>query len=190
MSAREAAAALGVDPKHIAWLSRHGHLITERRSRGWFWVRQDSLDALVRERASWVSWIEATAIVGCPRSRVERAVRDGTVESRPQAWRTLPSIRRTTLDTLIVVYEEEQRTLRDRRNRRPAMAPPDDDHVWLTTAETALILGITQPGVRYRVKNDLIPHMRRGRRVWFRRDHVEQAAAAQAFKIRRAMAVK
>ena len=184
VTAREAAAALGVDPKHIAWLSRRGQLVSERRARGWFWVRRDSLDALVAERASWVSWTEATAIVGCPRSRLERAVRDGTVDSRPQAWRTLPSVRRFSLEALIAVYAQEQRAAEERRTRRPATAPPDDELVWLTMAEVALLLQITRPGVRYRVEQDLIPHVRIGRRVWFRRDHVEQVAAARAFRMR------
>ena len=72
-----------------------------------------------------------------------------------------------------VECEQKRRELEGRRRTRPVTGPPDDEHVWLSTTEAALVLGLSQSGVRYRAVEVLLPCKRSGSRVWFRRDHAE-----------------
>lgn len=150
----------------------------------------------VDEGRDWITWAQAGAMTGLPRSRIGWAIKNGRIARRGGS-RSLPSLRRSSVEAFALEWGAEQaavqaqkRACAKRRIERPEWAAPDDGDVWLSTAEAALVLGLTKTGVRYRADQDLIPHERRGSRLWFRRDHVEQVAAARAFRsrVRRAVA--
>ncbi|MDP3950308.1 helix-turn-helix domain-containing protein [Microbacterium sp.] len=63
--------------------------------------------------------------------------------------------------------------------------PPQDGHFWLSRAEAALVLGISASRVSELTRTDKIPATRAGHRHWYRRDQVEQLAAARAVAVRR-----
>ena len=56
---------------------------------------------------------------------------------------------------------------------RPVSAPPDDEEVWLDSATTALVLGISQSRLNQLALADRLPCVVRGKRRWFRRTHVD-----------------
>ena len=64
--------------------------------------------------------------------------------------------------------------------------PPNDGHVWLSASTAALVLGISRVRVCQLARADRIPHMRRRERLWFRRDLLEQYAAARVARRARA----
>ncbi len=51
--------------------------------------------------------------------------------------------------------------------------PPDDGHEWLDPTQAAERLGVSDKAVHARARRGTIPHVRRGRRVWIRADHLE-----------------
>ncbi len=138
-----------------------------------------------RDDAGWMTYVEAMPLLECSGGAVTGLVKAGRIRSRAQVGRRLPSLCRKDVERVAVERAEERRQAEERRAARaapPIWSPPDDGEVWLSATEAGLVLGLTPTGMRYRADHDLIPHVRRGRRVWFRRDHVEQAAAARAFQ--------
>jgi hypothetical protein len=128
-----------------------------------------------------MTYADAMPLLGCSGPTVARLVREGRIRSREQAWRAWPSLWRQDVERVAAGRAEERQAAEARSRARPLSLPPDDEHVWLTPVEAALVLGMSRPGVHYRAQRELLPHVKHGRRVWFRRDHIEQAAAARAF---------
>ena len=178
-------ATLGVLPGQ--WSGKH------------LWFREGPvrrwLNARAADAAEWVSWRDAADLIGCPITAVSRAVERGEIERRA-ADRYAPSLRRTSVETFaqerwpVLVQQrrdrqaaaarrrDERRRRRDEPGRRER--PPDEEHVWLSRTATALLLGISHNTLSKLTTDDKIPHTRVGQRVWYRRDHAEQAAAARA----------
>lgn len=132
----------------------------------------------------WMTYADAEPMLGCSHTKIAAMVKAGRIRSRDQTYRAWPSLWRADVDRVAGELAAERAAVQKRRSARPMKAPPDDDHVWLSPAEAALVLGLTRTGVMYRAHEGLLPHVRRGRRVWFRREHIEQAAAARAFVAR------
>jgi hypothetical protein len=149
----------------------------------------------VDEGQDWITWTQAAVMTGLPRSRIGWAIGSGRVAKR-RGSRSLPSLRRSSVQAFAREWVAEQQAVEaqkraeaKRRMERPDWSAPDDGKVWLSTAEAALVLGLLKTGVRYRADQSLLPVERRGLRLWFRRDHVEQAAAARTFRRRVQMVV-
>lgn len=129
-----------------------------------------------------MTYVEAAAMAGIAVSAVGAAVRRGDLVSREQVGSAHPSLRRGDVEAWVAERARRRRELEEKAARPPVSAPPDDGHVWLDPITAGLVLGMSANGVRYRVERGLLPHVRRGHRVWLRRDHVEQAAAARALR--------
>lgn len=76
--------------------------------------------------------------------------------------------------------ERKQRQAQ-RQERRKAPGPLRDGHVWLNSQTAALLLGVGRTRVSQLAARGSLPHQRHGGRLWFRRDQIEQVAAARAF---------
>ncbi len=143
-------------------------------------LRRDSVTASAERRDDeWVSWLEAALIVGCNESQVMTTVKHGELQTRPGS-RASPSLKRVDVEAW-----------RDRRASEPApvkkakppplSAPPNDGEVWPSTYVVALMLKTSRVQVGQLVRQGRLPGVKRGARVWVRRDHAERAAAARVF---------
>lgn len=134
----------------------------------------------------WVSWAAAAELLGLGPGVIRGYVAAGKLQTRPRrgASPTIyePSLRQLA-DELEAAKRRSQRTVRP---RSPVVGarPPDDQHVWLTTTAAGYLLGITGEWARRRAHADTLPHVVHDGRVWFRRDLIEQIAAANAFRAR------
>lgn len=129
----------------------------------------------------WISYAEAARIAACSQRTIGLAVRDGLVTSR-HAGLNVPALDRRTVERFAVMFAE-RRAYRERarRIRAAKSGPPDMVNLWLTPDEAGDVLGVTGSRIRQLVNTDRLPHTRRGRRIWIRLDHAEQAAAARGF---------
>lgn len=129
----------------------------------------------------WVTYVEAAKIVGCSEPTISKAILAGQIVSR-HAGRKLPALDRDTVEEFARRFAERQAYREHRRRARAdRIEPPDMDHLWLTPNEAGDVLGITGRRVIQIVERDRLPHTRRGRRIWIRLDHAQQAAAARGF---------
>jgi hypothetical protein len=140
------------------------------------------------QETEWVSWAEATRIIGCSEPTVQRLVRSGTLVTR-HAPRGVPSLRRDSVERAAREWQaERERRQLDRQSRMAAPAksdPPGDGDVWVPTEVAARALGLTPNRVRQLVASGRLPGTKKANKLWFRRRDVEIAAAAKAFKMRR-----
>jgi excisionase family DNA binding protein len=101
-----------------------------------------------------------------------------------------PSLRRTSVEAWAATWAEQEERRREEGARRQTLSrpsdPSQDGHVWLSRTETAKVLGVSPSRVSELTGADKIPATRAGHRHRYRRDHVEQLAAARAFTARRA----
>lgn len=176
---RDAAACLGVSTSTVDRLRRGGQLEAEQLGHQW-WVGRDSLEAVAAERRRWLSHVSAAQLVGISPSTLSKAVARG--EMRPRhVDRALPSLSR---DEVLAWAARRQRRKADRQARLRARAeragPPDDGRVWLDVETTALVLQCSPRWVRALAQEERLPHVRRGRRLWFVREHIEGVSAAWA----------
>lgn len=58
------------------------------------------------------------------------------------------------------------------RRERRRQVPPDDGYEWLNPDQAGRRMGVTSQAVTSRVRRGTIPHVRRGRRIWIRADHL------------------
>lgn len=135
----------------------------------------------------WVSILEASRLIGCGHGPVERMVRQGLIERRA-APRGVPSLRRASVLAAGRVRPREQTAQERARQQRAAARrltdPPDDDRVWLSSSTAALALGLSANRVRQLAEGGRLPATMVGTKLWLRRDDVERAAAARAFRRR------
>lgn len=196
----EAGEVLGVGVHGVRRLVRAGDLVAELVDGRWL-VDVGALKQLRAERGRWVTIKQAATALGCSPGRVERAVRDGTLQRRPGATRAVPSIPAAGLEKLRELVEAERRVeaerVRARDLARQAASeaggrdrPPDAEHEWWTVAHAAAALGVGRNRVRQLVEQGRLPAVRRPGRIWIRRDHVLQAASARAFKAAQDVAKK
>lgn len=163
----------------------------EARFEARLWVASDSVEVFKAERAAdvraWVNQAKAASIVGCAHHHISELVAEGLLVQRSgPTWRA--SISRASAEAAAPVWSQRQRAAaleRERRTaQRPISQPPDDEHVWLSRLEAALVIGVSPSTISNRVRAGTLPGVRRGKRFWLRREDVERAAAARAFHFR------
>lgn len=176
MTSNSAAEALGVSTSTVLRMVRADELVGEKIGQRWL-IRAERVQALADERSQWVSMAQAAAVVGCAETTIQMAVKRGEIEQRV-AHRTTPSLSRRSVEEY---REARAKRALERAQRRKPSGPPDDDHVWLDSRTAGLVLGIGASRVRQLAEGERLPGVRRPGRWWFRRDHVEQCAAARAF---------
>lgn len=137
-------------------------------------------------RDQWVSWAAAGELLGLGSGVIRGYIAAGKLQTRPRRGASptiyLPSLRQLA-DELEAAKRLSQRTVRPHSPVVRAR-PPDDQHVWLGTTAAGYLLGITGEWARRRAHADTLPHVVHDGRVWFRRDLIEQIAAASAFRSR------
>jgi excisionase family DNA binding protein len=130
----------------------------------------------------------AARIAGCSDRTIARAVAAGHIKRRETTSRAVPSLDRVTVEAYATQRRAEQAARardkavgeQDRDRRRSTLRPPDDGNVWLTPTEAALVLGLSPSRVKQMTRQDRLPHHTTpAGRHFFRRDHIEQVAAAR-----------
>lgn len=169
------------------------------RLNGRIWFRKADVDREAQRRehqvGRWISYADAATIVGCSHGTIGAAVRRGDIANRPASTGRRGG--RASLDASSVrAFAANWATQRahvaaeaaERAARRSNTQPPDDQQVWLNTYVTALVVGVSPSRVKQLAAADRPPHVRIGRRLWFRRQDIEQAAAVRAFRAAKAAA--
>lgn len=129
--------------------------------------------------AERITHAQVAILLGCHVRSVSKLVQTGQLYSS-----ILSDAGVGTLDLIQVLQlrERRARAAAERRdNYRPDRhGPPDDGREWLDPTQVAERLGVTDKAVQARARRGTIPHLRRGRRVWIRADHLEVWTKAQA----------
>lgn len=181
LTTAEAAAILNRSAHTVGHLARTGRLPCRRTG------RQLLVDeAAVRERAEkaaeWVSYIRAAEIVGCSETAILHAVQRGDIERRKVLNSAHPALSRASVDRFAGEWaaraaEKERRRAQNGARRSD---PPDEEHVWLKPATAALVLGVSSSGLRQMARDERVSMTERYGRRWYRRDLIEQLAAARS----------
>lgn len=184
MPAVQAAELLGCTPGHVSWLARHGHLPGEFVQRRWM-LDAGAVRRMTEDRSIWISFDTAAEIADCARETLRHAVAAGRIEQRTVSGR-IRSLRREDVERFAKDLSAERQRVAQARAQRLAdraqkTQPPDDGHVWVDAVTAAAITGFTARWINQLAARERLPAVRRGRAFWFRRDHVEQWAAARAF---------
>lgn len=136
--------------------------------------------------AEWISITEAQVLAKCSQPTVAAAIAAGEIIQRRGLPRGVPSLHHESA-------KEWARRWRDGRDARAAAvdpkpesssAPPDAEHTWLDTKTAALTIGVSPTWLVTLAAQDRAPHTHVGRRLWWRRDHVEIMAAARGLRLR------
>jgi excisionase family DNA binding protein len=122
--------------------------------------------------------MEAAQIIGCSPQTVLAAAKAGRIEQR-HVPRGFPSISRASVETFAAEHQQRTREREQVVARQPVSRPPDDPHTWLSSAETAQVLGISRRRVDQLAKRESLPFVQAGRRRWFRQDHIELVSHAR-----------
>lgn len=175
----DAAERLGLSVSTVQRLRRAGGLDAQKLGPEW-WISEPSVTRVAADRRTWVSHATAAALTGIPTSTLTAPVGRGELHPR-SVHRSLPSLDR---DEVLTWAEERRRRKRraetKRLERLASVGPPDDGCVWLDAETVALPLNVSACWVRAMAKADRLPRVRRGRRLWFLREHMEHASAARA----------
>ena len=172
---KEASELIDRNTESVSRIARQNGL-TMQRSRGRLWLRRDEIESLVADRASWLSWVDASALTGFSPSVIGQAVKAGRIERRPNAHRAQPGLSRSSVET----WAAEERLRRAQaaargEEVRARTEPPHDGHQWLSVPSAARILAVHPTRVRQLIAAGKLPATRKGRRTWLRHDHVEAA---------------
>lgn len=187
LSTREAAAVLGVSREFIARLGRTGVLRREAEAVGHRYLAEDVADYCRHRDAwsgeapdapdGWLSIEEAADLAGVSDRTILKAARRGLITQRhvPRTYKSLEA-------RSARAWAQEQRAKPKPVPRPPPnyQPPTDDGHDWLDAVAVASMLDISQGRIRELARLEKIPALRVGSRWWFRRDHIEQHAAARA----------
>ncbi|UIU47048.1 helix-turn-helix domain-containing protein [Microcystis phage MinS1] len=134
------------------------------------------------DEPTWISYVAAAELAGVAPSTIHLAIQRGEIAHRPAPGRR-PSVGRESVLAWTAARTENAETAAERaRERALAHAeslPPASGHDWIDTATAAQVLGVSTVRVSQLARADRLPHVRRGRRVWFRRDQLEVVAAAR-----------
>ena len=128
-------------------------------------------------------------MVGCGASTIVTAAAKGELVQR-EASRALPSLERQSVEAFRDQWVNRPRRVPQPRTRRSASAPPDDSQGWLSTSVVSVMLGVRRADVARLVRVGRLPEVKRGVRVWMRRDHAERAATAGSFAVCRGRRVE
>lgn len=184
----EAASILGVSRPHVPTVARReGLRIVVHRSR--VLLHRDEVEALVRERARWISWTTAMKLTGFGQQTIAAAVEAGLVERRGEYRTRTASLSRESVEA----WAAEERLRRQHaaaekaaRRARSASGPPDDQHGWMTVRSAGVLLGLSRARVGQLIAAERLPAVRVGTRWWLRYDHVLSALAGREHRVSRA----
>ena len=134
----------------------------------------------VGDRDRWVSRAQVAEWAGCDLKTVHRAITLGQIEVRPgERTRGMPSLDRESAQRWATSWAADKQA---RAERRSAMGPPDDEHVWLDTAAAAVVVGVTVPWMRRLADTQRAPATKVGQRWWWSGDLIEAYGAARAVR--------
>jgi hypothetical protein len=132
----------------------------------------------------WISIAAAQRLAGCSEPTVLKALANGELQQRTGLPRGVPSINRKSAESWAATWRAAADARAARRavlqSHRPRSAPPDDGYEWLSTKEAAPIVNRSLAWLVDRAARDLVPHERRGNRLWWRRDQVEAMGSVRA----------
>lgn len=181
LSVKQAAARLGMSRSSIVRMCRQGRLQARHQGREWR-IDQATLEALGTERFRWISQETAGRLVGLPTSTIKAAAGRGELTLRG-AHHALPSLDRGEVLRWAGARRRRQETRAAQQlDRENATRPPEDGRVWLDVETVAIMLSCSPRWVRMLAEQDRLPHLRRRRRLWFVREHIETISAARAFR--------
>jgi hypothetical protein len=181
VTTKSAAGLLGVSKSTLDRLRRAGRVEAAHHDRSW-WIRKDSLEPVAQERSRWISHATAAKFLGAAPTTVTAAVARGELHTRGVAH-ALPSLDRQEVEAWLEARRQRKAEREARRGEREAMstARPDDGRVGMDAETVAIMLGLSARRVRQLAVEERLPCTRRGRRVWFLREHIEEVSAARAF---------
>lgn len=127
-----------------------------------------------------VTYAEAAALLGCHVSNVPKLIRRGLLTSHGGRGTKGGTLDRREVEAL-AERRKAEREARDSRapTSRAADRRPDGNHDWLTVAQVAQLVGLSEVGVRKRIARERVPAVRHRGRWWIRRDLLEQVEAAR-----------
>lgn len=134
---------------------------------------------------AWITQQQAADLLGCHVSLIGKLVARGDLTSRGREGRA--SLDRDQVIGLRGLREQRERDRQARRRPRMGrMDPPDEVHLWLTTAQVAELVGISVVAVNKRCRRERLPYVDKAGRRWIRWDLLEQVEPAhEAQQIRR-----
>jgi len=188
----QAAEILDLSMAMVNVLAKQGRVPTIMKSRR-HWLQRHDVEALAEARqaqnaaeTAWLSYHGAAQLVGCTQPTIAHHVATGQIAQRKVA-RQLPSLRRDSVEAFASWWADRQRQRQEKREHRAdpindasQLRWPDEIDVWLSTTEVAIMFGITTAAVRQAAAKDRLPVTRKDGRLWFRRTHIEQIAAARS----------
>lgn len=180
----DACEALDLTESTVRHHIRRGDLESTRVGRR-VWLSARSVREYAQDREGRISEADAAKLVGCSKDVINRAVAAGKISQREVSNRAVPSLDLSSVQAFKAEWDA-RRARREAAHREAAalqaeLGPPQDGEVWLTTKVVAVMFGVSTSWVRDLAREGRLPHYRapNGRR-YFRRDHVEQVAAARA----------
>ena len=125
-----------------------------------------------------IGYDQAAAILGCHVSYVAKLVVKGELTSSGKRGGSLDL---KQVEALAVRRAEERaaQAARPPRKYQRIDHRPDHEHEWLSPRQVANLLGVTSQGLRHRIHRETLPAVETGRRLWVRRDLLEQVEAAR-----------
>lgn len=123
-------------------------------------------------------------MLGCHTSLISKLVRRGDLTATGRRGPGVGTLDRAQVARLRDerARAEAERRLRYDRVDPQRKGPPAElgDHEWLTPDQVGHRLGVTGTSVRSRAGRGTIPHIRHGRRIWIRADHLETWSGTRA----------
>lgn len=124
-----------------------------------------------------ITHAQAAALLGCHVSNISKLVQTGQLVSIGRCGPGAGTLDRAQVEQVAAeraVAEAEGRLRYDRVDPQRKGPPPElGDHEWLTPDQVGQRLGVTGTAVRFRAARNSIPHIRHGKRIWIRADHLE-----------------
>jgi hypothetical protein len=178
LTTAEAGAVLDRTPHYVGHLARTGQLAS-RKDGQVVMVDGHAVREGATRAAEWVSYNRAAKLVGCSPTAILHAVQRGEIARRRAEHRAQPALSRDSVEAFASEWATQQEAKARVRAQRAAnrLGPPDDEHVWLKPTTAALVLGMSTSRLRQLASQERIPFTQQSGRRWYRRDHVEQAAA-------------
>lgn len=135
------------------------------------------------EPAQRITHAQAADLLGCHVSNISKLVAKGQLHTTGLRG---PGVGTLDLDEVLRLREERIKAEQERRLRYDRVdpqrkGPPAElgDHEWLSVAQVAQRIGRLETAVRLRAQRGTIPHVRYGKRIWVRADHLEVWANAR-----------
>lgn len=134
----------------------------------------------------WITAFDAAALVGCHRHTIDRYAQAGHIARRFPSGRKSPTLNRVSVEEFAQWWCARELEAVERRLKRDAArsGPPEDGDVWLDSTTASLVVGVSPQYLRRLARQGRLPAAATAGRPkwWFRRQDVEQFAAARALR--------